>query len=56
MTFSGQSVIVTGGARGLGRGIAAAFAQAGASVLICDVNEAGARAAAAEIRRPGRAR
>jgi len=47
--FSGQSVIVTGGARGLGRGIAAAFAQAGASVLICDLNESGAYATAAEL-------
>jgi NAD(P)-dependent dehydrogenase (short-subunit alcohol dehydrogenase family) len=36
--FVGQSVIVTGGARGLGRGIAAAFGNAGASVVACDVN------------------
>lgn len=32
--LSGQSVIVTGGGRGLGRGMALAFAEAGAKVLV----------------------
>lgn len=36
--FRDQSVIVTGAARGLGRGIAEAFAREGANVLICDIN------------------
>ncbi|NQD68121.1 SDR family oxidoreductase [Bacillus haikouensis] len=39
-----QRVIVTGGSKGLGRGIALAFAEAGASVVIADVDtEAGER-------------
>jgi len=38
--FQAKSVIVTGGARGLGRGIAEAFLARGANVLICDVSEA----------------
>ena len=37
--FTDHAVVVTGGARGLGRGIAVRFLEAGASVLICGRNE-----------------
>lgn len=47
--FSGRSVVVTGGARGIGRGIALVFAAHGASVLIADLDGAGAAATAGEI-------
>jgi NAD(P)-dependent dehydrogenase (short-subunit alcohol dehydrogenase family) len=40
---------VTGGASGIGKGIALRFAQEGALVAIGDIDEAGARAAANEI-------
>ncbi|KQT51581.1 short-chain dehydrogenase [Devosia sp. Leaf420] len=39
--FNGKSVIVTGAAQGIGRAIAVAFAQAGASVAAFDIDEAG---------------
>lgn len=38
--FSGKSVIVTGGAKGIGRAISLSFAQAGANVACADVDEA----------------
>ncbi|KAI1827532.1 hypothetical protein F4861DRAFT_368755 [Xylaria intraflava] len=40
-TFSpaGKTVVVTGGASGLGKAIATAFLAAGARVAVCDVNE-----------------
>jgi NAD(P)-dependent dehydrogenase (short-subunit alcohol dehydrogenase family) len=45
----GQVVVVTGGASGIGRAIAMRFAAAGASVVVADLDQAGAKAVAAEI-------
>ena len=38
-TFAGQTVLVTGGAHGIGRAIAGAFGARGAIVFVCDVME-----------------
>ena len=47
--MSGKSGIVTGGARGIGRELAAAFAAAGARVAIWDTDGDAARSAASEV-------
>ena len=47
--FSGQTAIVTGAARGIGRAIAERLASEGATVALADINEEGVVAAAAEI-------
>ncbi len=39
--FSGRTVLLTGAAGGLGRPIAYAFAQAGAQLALCDIDERG---------------
>ena len=52
--LAGQAAIVTGGARGIGKGIVLALAGAGANVLIADLLEAEMEATAAEVRAMGR--
>jgi 2,3-dihydroxy-2,3-dihydro-p-cumate dehydrogenase len=47
--FSGQTVIVTGAARGLGLVLAQQFAAQGASLVLADLDEAGLRAVAASF-------
>ncbi len=37
--FEGKVVLLTGGAHGIGRATAIRFAEAGASVAVCDVQE-----------------
>lgn len=50
-----KTVIVTGGARGIGRAIVAKCADEGARVVFLDFDEAAATAALSEVRQPGRA-
>lgn len=49
MKLTGKAAIVTGGAQGIGKTIAAAFVAEGANVLIGDVNGDGATKTAAEL-------
>lgn len=55
MSLEGKSVLVTGGARGLGAAICSELARAGASVVVADVNPAGAQAVAERLHGGGRA-
>ena len=57
LDFSGRVALVTGGARGVGRGITQRFLDAGASVVICGRNEPeslpdGVSFVAADVREP----
>lgn len=54
--MEGKVALVTGAAGGIGRAAALAFARSGASVLVCDVNEAGGRETVALIEAAGRGR
>ena len=49
LNLNGKVALVTGAASGIGKEIALVYAKAGASIAIADLNEDGAKAAAAEI-------
>jgi len=49
MSLSGQVALLTGGARGIGAAVVAALAEAGASVVVADVDETGALDTAARV-------
>ena len=53
MDFEGKTAIVTGAARGIGRGIALELARRGSSVIIADIDEEPAREVVAEIQAGG---
>jgi NAD(P)-dependent dehydrogenase (short-subunit alcohol dehydrogenase family) len=48
--FSGKSVLLTGATGGLGRPITLAFAQTGAKIALCDINEEALSKMAPEIK------
>jgi 2-dehydro-3-deoxy-D-gluconate 5-dehydrogenase len=52
--LTGKAAVVTGGAKGIGWGISFRLSEAGAAVLIADLDAAGAQEAAAELNRTGR--
>lgn len=51
--FSGRVVVITGGAKGLGRGLAEALARAGARLVVGDVDTVAAQALCAELSAQG---
>jgi 3-oxoacyl-[acyl-carrier protein] reductase len=51
--LTGRAAIITGGSRGIGRGIASVFVEAGMSVLLAARDEDGARQAVDELRSDG---
>lgn len=53
MKLDGKTAVVSGGASGIGRAVARTLAQAGARVVIGDIDERGGEAAAEEMRTAG---
>ncbi|WP_030621961.1 SDR family NAD(P)-dependent oxidoreductase [Streptomyces fulvoviolaceus] len=53
MSLQGKVAVVTGGARGIGRGIATVLAAKGAAVAVWDLNAEGAEKTVAEIQEAG---
>jgi NAD(P)-dependent dehydrogenase (short-subunit alcohol dehydrogenase family) len=53
LDLKGKTAVVTGAARGIGRAIALRLADAGAAVAVCDLQQDGVDAVAAEVRAQG---
>ncbi len=49
MEFKDQVVIITGGANGIGKGLAAAYAKKGANVVVADITEAAGQTVVEEL-------
>ena len=54
MRFAGQTAIVTGAGRGMGRAVALGLAAEGANVVVADVDEPAAKGVIDEIQKMGR--
>jgi len=54
MLLEGKNALVTGAGQGIGKAISLTFANEGANVAVCDVNETAAQETVAEIRKLGR--
>jgi 3-oxoacyl-[acyl-carrier protein] reductase len=53
MDLKGKVALITGGAQGIGLEIARVFAEHGATLLVCDVNEKALEAAVADLEKMG---
>src|SRR3990172_13099213 len=51
--LAGKTAVVTGGGRGIGRGIAMVLGQRGATVVVCDMDARSAQAVASELNAAG---
>jgi hypothetical protein len=55
LDFKDKVVLLTGAAQGFGRVLANAFAERGAKLALCDINDQGGEEALAQVKRQGAA-